>query len=127
MITGAEARRVARAYLDGLEAECRRTEEMRRTLTDRERDLAGIAPAGDCALVILDDLTIEGGFGWVFFWQSRTYVETGNEGDMLAGNAPLLVAREDGRLHVTGTAEPVEHYIANFRRCGDPHGGDGPR
>jgi hypothetical protein len=35
-----------------------------------------------------------------------------------AGNAPFIVDREDGRIHVTGTAFPTEFYLENYARTG---------
>lgn len=69
--------------------------------------------------VILDDKTIERDFGWVFFYESREYLDTGQFGFRMLGNAPIIIDRRDGSLHVTGTAQPVEHYIAAYerRRC----------
>jgi hypothetical protein len=64
--------------------------------------------------VILDDKTIERAFGWVFFYQSREYLDTGDLGFRMLGNAPLIVDRSDGSIHVTGTAEPIEHYIKEY-------------
>jgi hypothetical protein len=41
-------------------------------------------------------------------------------GDVLryfpVGNAPFIVDKHDGRLYVTGTAYPIEHYIEKYRR-----------
>jgi hypothetical protein len=68
----------------------------------------------DDELVILDDETIEREFGWVFFYTSRRFLETGNALYMLFGNAPIIVDRRDGSLHVTGTARSVEEYIRDF-------------
>lgn len=121
-VTRAAAWKTVRRYLDRLEADCRRAIELRKDLTGAEREMLGLPPTENCALVILDELTIEGDFGWVFFWQSNGYRETGDPLDGLVGNAPLLVSRRDGSLHETGTALPVEDYIENFRRCGNPQG-----
>lgn len=77
------------------------------------------ARASDSLLLelrILDEHTIEADFGWVFFWQSQRFLETGNSSEQLAGNAPLIVGRRDGSLHVTGTAHPTEHYIQQYLR-----------
>ena len=60
--------------------------------------------------------------GWVFFYESRRYLQTQDEHDKLMGNAPLLVCRS-GAVHLLGTEHPVEHYIDEFRRSGDPYGG----
>lgn len=121
-ITRAAARQIARTFLDGLETECRKSEKLRKDLTTADRAMLALPSVKDCGLTILDGETIEDDFGWLFFWQSRRYLETGNFSDILAGNAPLLVSRKDGTLHETGTAHPAEHYIENFRRCGDPNG-----
>ena len=66
--------------------------------------------------VIVDEHTIERDFGWVFFYQSREYLETQDYGCMLGGNAPIIVDRVDGSVHETGTANPVEDYIREYER-----------
>lgn len=55
-------------------------------------------------------------FGWVYFYDGSIHIATGNVGDAVAGNAPLIVDRTDGRLYITGTARPLEHYLMEFRR-----------
>jgi hypothetical protein len=65
-------------------------------------------------LVLLDQYTIERSFGWVFFYDSKRHNETGNFRDAVAGNAPIVVTRADGRVHVTGTALRLEHYLEKF-------------
>jgi hypothetical protein len=77
--------------------------------------LAAMPPAspGD-GYVILDEHTIERDWGWVFFYNSRKYVETGDYSDALLGNAPYIVRRSDGALFVTGTVYPIGEYIADF-------------
>lgn len=55
-------------------------------------------------------------FGWLYFYDSSKHVETGNVSYALVGNAPLIVDRNDGKLYITGTAHPVEHYLELFRR-----------
>ena len=55
-------------------------------------------------------------FGWLYFYDGSVHAETGNPGDALVGNAPLIVDRADGKLYVTGTAHPIEHYLQAYRR-----------
>ncbi|MEM0963600.1 MAG: YrhB domain-containing protein [Bacteroidota bacterium] len=75
--------------------------------------LDGLDPIGSG--VALDERhTIERPFGWVFFYDSVTGLETGDLKDRLVGNAPLIVDRRTGELHVTGTAHPIAHYIAAY-------------
>jgi hypothetical protein len=71
------------------------------------------AEAG-CDLVLLDSKTIEKGFGWVFFYDSKEHAETGDFRYALAGNAPVVVTRTDGAIHETGTALPLEKYLERF-------------
>lgn len=61
---------------------------------------------------ILDSQTLERSYGWVFFYQSRHYIETGDPTYLLAGNAPLIVDRLTGKVTETGTAHPTEYYLA---------------
>lgn len=67
-------------------------------------------------LVIQDEHTRDEDFGWVFFYQSADYLRSGAFSDQLAGNAPIVVLRETGALHVTATALPVDDYLEQFRR-----------
>jgi hypothetical protein len=57
-------------------------------------------------LVLLDQQTLERDFGWVFFYDSRLRLETGEFRHNLAGNAPIVVTKADGKLHVTGRRTP---------------------
>ena len=68
-------------------------------------------------LVLLEESTRECQGGWVFFYDSRQYVETGSISHALAGNAPIIVSKRTGEVSVTGTARPVEDYIREFERA----------
>ena len=67
-------------------------------------------------VVLLEGETMEYEFGWVFFYQSKKFVETGNILLALAGNAPIIINKYDGSMHFTGTAHPVEKYIADYMK-----------
>jgi hypothetical protein len=66
-------------------------------------------------LVILDQFTLRKPYGYVFFYQAREYVETGDIMFMLAGNGPTVVLH-DGSVHPLSTAYPPEESIAAFER-----------
>jgi len=66
----------------------------------------------DCA--VLEDKTIEKPWGWVFFYQSKSFIETGDFREMLGGNAPIIVNRDTSELTYTGTAQDVEFYIKEY-------------
>ena len=65
-------------------------------------------------LVILDDGTITKEYGWVFFYQSKKYLETNDYRDCLAGNSPYIVNKYSGELVQTGTARPIDHYLRQY-------------
>jgi hypothetical protein len=71
-------------------------------------------------LALLTEHTIEFELGWVFFYQSRKYIESGDYRDMLGGNAPFIVNKNDGSIHVTGTSYRIEKYIEDYLNA---HGG----
>jgi hypothetical protein len=77
-----------------------------------------VAQEADVQFGIDDEQTIETSFGWVFFYNTAEYLATKDPITMAAGNAPLIVDKESGRLHETGTAHPIEHYIAEFKGRG---------
>ncbi|MGN6151599.1 MAG: YrhB domain-containing protein [Lysobacteraceae bacterium] len=72
------------------------------------------AYADDCGepLALLDARTLESDFGWVFFYESARFLESGESSARMAGNAPLIVSRANGEVIVTGTAMPVAHDLA---------------
>jgi hypothetical protein len=79
--------------------------------------------ARECAQRLLDGLhagpyAITGAqehpVGWVFFYGSRQHQESGSFLDALVGNAPILIDRDTGQACPTGTARPVEEYVADY-------------
>jgi len=78
--------------------------------------------AEDDAYIVLDDDTIERSWGWVFFYTSQRWRDTGDIAYAIVGNAPLLVERSSGRLIVTGTVFPIARYLQAYEETGDPHG-----
>ena len=65
-------------------------------------------------LVLLHDNTIEFELGWVFFYQTKEYAETGDYLQMADDNAPIIVNKNDGSIHITGTAYRIERYIREY-------------
>ncbi|MBX3255764.1 MAG: hypothetical protein KF862_16640 [Chitinophagaceae bacterium] len=69
----------------------------------------------NCKLVLLLNETVEFDLGWVFFYQSEAFLESGNILDALGGNSPLIVNKYNGSISATGTARPIEEYISEYR------------
>jgi hypothetical protein len=67
---------------------------------------------GGLKLKLLREQTIERDFGWTFFYTAE------DESVLLAGNAPFIVHRDDGSIHVTGTAYPTETYLEIYAVTG---------
>ena len=65
----------------------------------------------DDKMILIEGNTIERDFGWIFFYDSKNHVETGDLRYAIAGNSPILVERKTGFIYETGTAKPVDHYI----------------
>jgi hypothetical protein len=75
-----------------------------------------IDPNNDNRCVILEEETIEREWGWVFFYQSKKYVTSGDVEDMLVGNAPYIVNKKNVQLLLTGTAYDIDHYINEYEK-----------
>ena len=70
----------------------------------------------DEPLVIVYSHTIEKPYGWIFFYNSKKFVETGIFSYTLAGNGPVIVNKYDGAVHFFGSGRPIEDWIAEYER-----------
>jgi hypothetical protein len=75
-------------------------------------DTVRVYPPMDLALML--EQTIEFEYGWVFFYQSEAYIKSNDIMDALGGIGALLVDKFSGDIYETGTAHPVEKYIADY-------------
>ncbi len=78
-------------------------------------------PQHDSDLLVLEALTQEYDFGYVFFYDSERHVETQISEYAIGGNAPIIFEKTTGQMLVTGTANPIESYIEAYQNSGDPH------
>lgn len=60
---------------------------------------------------------IERPFGWVFCYNSKRYLESGDDRHSLVGNYPILVDRHTSALHSTGLGK-LEDYIESYEQTG---------
>jgi hypothetical protein len=77
-----------------------------------ERHIARCEAESGLKLKLFRAQTLERDFGWVFFYGPE------DESILVAGNAPIIVDRNSGTIHVTGTAYPVEDYLESYARIG---------
>ena len=68
----------------------------------------------DDNFIILQDRTLAGDYGWVFFWGSEKYHTTKDRKYRMAGNAPIIVSKE-GKMYSAGTAHGIDYYLDLFR------------
>jgi hypothetical protein len=72
---------------------------------------------GGCAIML--EQTIDKSYGWIFLFNSKRYLETGDPLEALGGNGPLVVERTDGRVHALGSGQAPDDTIAEFERVHD--------
>jgi hypothetical protein len=63
--------------------------------------------------VLLREETVATEDGWVFFYNSRKFIETGDFSFTLAGNGPIFI-RKDGEVHQLPTYIPWEQAIQSI-------------
>ena len=86
MITKDDAQTIAQRFLE---------EEVQKRLPE-EVVLSGVEEYPTC---------------WVFGYNTRTYVETKALSHALAGNGPIIVNRQSGRVRQGTSARPVEEQL----------------
>ncbi len=67
------------------------------------------APEG---VLVLEPATIEKPYGWVFFYNSRRYVETGNMIHALIGHGPVIFVAKTGEIIELGSTIPATAAIS---------------
>lgn len=74
--------------------------------------IEGMAGADEYA--VDEKHTTEHEWGWVFAWNSRKYIETGDVRFALMGNGPMMFNKKTGEIRGAGSTYPIEHYIAEY-------------
>jgi hypothetical protein len=77
-------------------------------------------------LQLLSGKTEEFDVGWVFYYQSARYIETGDFRESVVGNAPLFVSRSDGFHCFVSYHRPLAESLAAYRACGNPNAKEVP-
>ena len=86
---------------------------------DKARQLATkkvdeLGKEANVPLSILKDDIEDFEYGWMFFYQSKEYLDTGNPGKMVGGNAPIIVDKYNALVHITGTSRDENFYIEKY-------------
>lgn len=65
-------------------------------------------------LVILEDRTVVKAYGWVFFYNTRRFVETGNFLHALGGNGPVVYERASGDIVELPSHSPPDVVLREY-------------
>jgi hypothetical protein len=74
---------------------------------------AWVRIVGGEGIDVLFEHTIQKPYGWIFFYNTKEWIATGDPNYSLVGNAPIIVGI-DGEIRITGTAHPLEYYLARY-------------
>jgi hypothetical protein len=64
-------------------------------------------------LLVVDELTQCRRIGWIFFYESRAYLETGDVARALGGTGPVVVTH-DGQVHLLDGSRPSAEVLHEF-------------
>lgn len=65
-------------------------------------------------LVVIEDSIIEKPYGWVFIYNSKKFIDTGNIFLSLSGNGPVIVEKDTGQIHQLGSSLSIENAIKDY-------------
>ena len=70
----------------------------------------------DLECAIIEEQTIEKPYGWVFFYQSKQYLESDDIRGLLVGNSPILFEKDTGKMIGTGTGKDINYYLDLYEK-----------
>jgi len=79
------------------------------------KKLSDMDPTGE-PCVVVDSHTIEKPFGWVFFYNTKKFVETGVFRYRLAGNGPVIVNKHNGSVEFFGASRPPLEIVEEYEQ-----------
>lgn len=62
-------------------------------------------------VILLTSETVREKTFWVFFYNTRAFIETKSLSHALVGNCPIVISAHDGSMRELGTATPWEEQI----------------
>jgi hypothetical protein len=78
-------------------------------------ELRRMSSSGDL-FVVVEEHTIDKPFGWVFFYESKKFLETGMFRDRLVGNGPVIINKSSGSMTFYGSGSPPEEIIGEYEK-----------
>ena len=65
---------------------------------------------------IVESATLEKSFGWVFFYNSKRFIETKDFIFQLAGNGPIFINKFTGEVTISGTNMALRTLIDEYEQ-----------
>jgi hypothetical protein len=66
--------------------------------------------------VVVEENTMEKPFAWIFFYNSKKFIDTGISRYRLAGNGPIFVNKATRAVEFCGTDKPLEMLIDDYEK-----------
>jgi hypothetical protein len=64
-------------------------------------------------------------YGWLLYYKSRDFIETGNFAEALVGQGPVVAIEETGEIFELGSANPEKQLAALEKNLGMTSSGNG--
>jgi hypothetical protein len=64
--------------------------------------------------MVIDKSTIEKPFGWVFFFNTKKFLDTGNSDYRIVGDGPIIVNKSTGEIKFCISYKTVEESIKEY-------------
>lgn len=90
-----------------------------RALAQGHVDEISVSIGLQCMLV--DSATESTPEAFVFYYNTEAGDGCDESSARLAGNGPLIVTREDGRVHSCGSGYPTQYFLENLKRFGSAY------
>lgn len=93
-----------------------------------EEYLRRLSEEVEAKLVIVDELTIQKTYGWVFFYDTEEHHLHGTSGSGLGGNSPFLVEKHGGAIRALPEHGSLKRQLAAYEaslRASDDDDDDG--
>lgn len=67
-------------------------------------------------VMLISSQTIKKSYGWIFFYNSKAYVETGDIMTALVGHGPVILLADTGEIVECGSLLPGEEQVLRFEQ-----------
>ena len=73
-----------------------------------------IGKQSNIELMIVEKSKIKMQYGTIYYYNSKSFLLSGNYQHALLGNAPFLVEQNSGKIFEFGTSRSIEYYLNEY-------------